>query len=100
MKIFSLVLFIFLPVSLPAAENQQLSASQAREEVRLVVEQILRYHPDPFHDTAKKDFYGEVEALMEREGEVTVAEHYFGVNQVFVTTKTYYRYFHGLCGPQ
>jgi hypothetical protein len=86
-KILSTVLFILLPVvlpvSLPAAENQQLSAAQAREEVRLAVEQILRYHPDPFHDTAKKDFYGEVEALMERQGEVMVAEQYFGLARLF-----------------
>jgi hypothetical protein len=34
-----------------------LSKVEAAEEVRIVVANILRYHPQPFHVTSKEAFY-------------------------------------------
>ena len=78
MKTFITVALCLFLLSVPGAqavaEDSSLSAAQAHEEVRLVVEQLLRYHPDPFHQISRKDFYGEVEALLEEKGDVSVAE--------------------------
>ena len=80
MKTFCVLLLTQLfciPLDAAAAANSALSNEQATDEVKMVVENILRHHPNPFHITAKKDFYAEVDRLLIRKGEITVAQQYF-----------------------
>lgn len=60
-------------------KNFYLTNAAATEEVRIVVECILRYHPNPFHVTNKEEFFFEVDKYLERKGEISMAQHYFAL---------------------
>lgn len=60
-------------------QKMYLSETEAREEVRIVVENILRYHPNPFHVTSKEVFYAEVDKLTTREGDIPIAHQFFAL---------------------
>jgi hypothetical protein len=59
-----------------------LSNVQARGEIRVVVENILRHHPNPFHVTSKEKFYSVIDELLERTGEISIARHFFGLARI------------------
>lgn len=63
-------------------EYMYLSNAQATEEVRLVVENILRYHPDPFHVTSREAFFSVIDELLDRKGEISIGHHFFALARV------------------
>jgi len=63
-------------------ENEYLSSEEAKEEIQIVVNNILRYHPNPFHVTSKYDFYSVIDKIMETEGKVSIGQHYFDLNRI------------------
>ena len=63
----------------PVYAEPALTEAEARDEVQSIVERVMRIHPSPFRVTSKDAFYAEVATLLERTGEVTAAEQYFGI---------------------
>lgn len=76
------LLIVSCSVSLSAGEVFELSEEQAREEVRIVVENILEHHPDPFHATSKEVFYQNVDRLLDRKGDIALHRQYFDLSQL------------------
>ncbi|HXV77522.1 MAG TPA: hypothetical protein VD788_14510 [Candidatus Polarisedimenticolaceae bacterium] len=60
-----------------AQAGRPLSAAEARQEVRLVVDNLMSFHPDPFHETTRQAFFAEVATLLAGEGPVTAPEQFF-----------------------
>ena len=82
-KLLSTVaLFLLLPCVAPATDERLLGEEEAREEVRIVVQNVLHHHPDPFHVTPKKAFYREVDELLSREGRITAARQFFDLSRL------------------
>jgi len=63
-------------------ENEYLFSKEAKEEIQTVVANILRYHPNPFHVTSKKEFYSVIDAILEREGKVSIGQHFFDLSRI------------------
>ncbi len=63
-------------------ENEYLISKEAKEEIQTVVANILRYHPNPFHVTSKKEFYSVIDAILEREGKVSIGQHFFDLSRI------------------
>jgi hypothetical protein len=77
------VLFLLsLSTESVAQDGFKLTEEQAKEEVRIVVENLLRYHPDPFHVTSKELFYENVEQLLARKGDIALVSQYFDLSQL------------------
>jgi len=74
---FLLFVCLWIPQALAAGAGSILTHEEATDEVNIVVENILRHHPNPFHVTPKEEFYSEVDKLLEREGEISVEQQYF-----------------------
>jgi len=65
-----------------SVKNTYLSNSDAKDEVRIAVENILRHHPNPFHVTSKEKFYSIVDEILARGGDIPNARHYFSLAQI------------------
>lgn len=64
------------------AENPSLSYAEFSDEVKIAVEKILRHHPNPFHATSKEKFYSTVDEILAREGDTSIARHFFALSQI------------------
>lgn len=77
LSLFVAVLFV------PCAYGRSdLSEAEARKELKIVVDTLLRNHPDPFHITTKKEFDRQVNRLQRRQGAVSVTRQYFELSQL------------------
>jgi len=63
-------------------KNEYLSSKEAKEEIQVVVANILKYHPNPFHVTSKNDFYSVVDDILGREEEVSMGQHFFDLSRI------------------
>jgi hypothetical protein len=68
--------------SAQAGSEPTLSAQEAREELKLVVDAILEHHPNPFHAVTEAQFQAEVKKLADRQGPVLVAHQYFDLMKI------------------
>ena len=75
-------LFITLVSMTSIEEHAYLSNQQAKEEIQMVVANILRYHPDPFHVTPKEEFHRVIDELLERKGNVPIGQHFFDLSRI------------------
>ena len=76
-SIISLFACLLTPLAVMAGANSILTNEEAAAEVNIVVEKIVRHHPNAFHITPKEEFYSEVDRLLAREGSVSVEQQYF-----------------------
>lgn len=78
-------LLIFLPIAnlcFGQSNGEIISAESAQFEIELVVQNIIRYHPDPFRKVSKKYFFEVVDKLKENKKDLTIKNHYFNLSHL------------------
>jgi hypothetical protein len=76
------ILILSLSINSFARDSFKLSEKQAKEEVRIVVENLLKHHPNPFHISSKDVFYKNVSQLQKRKGDITLTRQYFDLSHL------------------
>lgn len=81
---FSALIFmsLFFSINSFAHDTAELSEAEAREEIRIVVENLLKYHPNPFHSTPRPVFYEKFEELLKRKGNISLTRQYFDLSSL------------------
>jgi len=63
-------------------EKSVISKKDANEETRIVVENILRHHPNPFHVTSKERFYEIVDEILAGNDGISIPRHFFNLSRI------------------
>ena len=63
-------------------EKSILSNSDVNEETRIVVENIFRHHPNPFHTTNREKFYETVDKILSQKGDISISHHFFNLSRI------------------